>query len=284
MCKLVTTYLKRMLKNAYYNSRENTKRLFSYSSDYNNNDQDQPKQKNRWVDFFIWTMMMATYTIAFGFLFYRYSSIKNSTITINHENGCSIDNTFVSNWFSLYDISQTKMLVLFDDQYQRHLFYRVKMLDSINCKTSFSYLFDDNYCVTVDLGLLTEFSLFSIEPDEITHTSIIYKDRGKINQIHVQGVSFYAKFPEQQGKQATRVLILTILFAMLLPVLLKRLLCEVFTIYMIPSFLVLDSVEFLKSKIIDLIHQKDHMNAPVEESNGIEASTNPIKNTPPDNH
>ncbi len=84
--------------------------------------------------------------------------------------------------------------------------------------------------LTIDYDGPTDFSdHISPAPDSITLSSIIYTDKGKIEQIGRKGLRFHASFPDMENRQETRIFVLSGIITGLCALLFKylwRLLCD----------------------------------------------------------
>lgn len=84
--------------------------------------------------------------------------------------------------------------------------------------------------LTIDYDGPTEFSEHILPtPDSITLSSIIYTDKGKIEQIGRKGLRYHARFPDMENRQATRIFVLSGIITGLCALFFKylwRLLCD----------------------------------------------------------
>ncbi len=134
--------------------------------------------------------------ILFGYFLKVYSVKTYSNIQID-KNGKAVLDKHKQGFFTLHDVSQSK--------------YEIK-----------PFLSDDISVIVIDLGIITEFTPQDIIPDKKNLTSIYFTDQNKIEQIQKNGLSFYARYPELQNKQAERVFLVTALMTLLLQAIFKK--------------------------------------------------------------
>lgn len=93
-------------------------------------------------------------------------------------------------WYSLYDISQSYFDIKIDTDYKEGI-------------------------ICFDFVGATEFSKIDPEPDVVSMSSIIYKDKDKIRELKEKGLKFHVKHVELQNFQNSRLFFITALMGAL---------------------------------------------------------------------
>lgn len=137
---------------------------------------------------------LCLFSIYFGLLFvglWKINTIEQYSNIAIDDNGNAKTNIHNTCFFSFHDVSQSR--------------YIINPTNNCNMDT-----------ICIDLGINAVFTPQEVEPDRTTLTSIIFTDKDKVETIKAKGLSFYAKFPDQQNKQSVRFFILTALMTLCL--------------------------------------------------------------------
>lgn len=176
----------------------------------------------------------------FFFYFWTINKIEEHyDISINPKNGMAKVEKPNNSFFSFHDVSQAKYYVNpiqskeFENCYG-FSFYNGYDNGIVDLPTyNYREIYQSKVTVTpirsreidticIDLGIISEFTPQDIEPDIRTLTSIYYTDTRKVTQIKEHGLSFFARFPEQQNKQAVRIFLVTAFLTLALQNIIKK--------------------------------------------------------------